>query len=280
MVLTNQIESLLIEKVLTNNDNKNFTTISAYRQYEIFWVCNPYASSEQSWYNITSKIGNNKFTISNGTNTKDIFLPDGWYADENEFNLIIQALVQGFKDIGEDVVINLNPLNNKLQFLSTTATTKRIIFSVPLNSFQESSNWILGYPNIHDMSFITETFSPDSVDLFSDGRFFIMKIQLLQFSSSSYVNEPQTLIVLSNKSVYGSFIEKSDIMFEKNLFVNTNVLNLQFNIVDGKNLPLDFTKPIYLQFQIKCYRREDSKASISGSEINPGLYLNNFAKQN
>lgn len=254
------VETILIEDIIPDSDAlPRFIPAATSRNYESFWAVNPYANTDQSWYNITSKIGNNKITLSIGNNTKDVIIPDGWYATDQSYEKILNLIINGFKEIGAEVLIEVNAETNKLNISSSDGILKKIIFSQPQNKFQESSSYILGFkPNIKEVLFTNSIVSPDSVDLFSDGRFFIIKIQLAQFGSGAFINESSSLIILTNKAVFGSFIEKADINFKKNLFVTDNLSSVTLNVVDGKGFPIYFNKPIYIRFQIDCYIRKDT----------------------
>lgn len=246
-------ETFLIEQILTPDERVRFLQTSQYRKYTKFTVKNPFASTEQCWYNISEKIGNNKITITNGDDTVDVIIDDGWYASDETFGIIIEKLKEGFTSLGETVEITLVKTTNKLKFTSASDVVKKVSFPIyPVKSPKESSNYILGCYGLSEFLFTTEFISPTSVDLFSDGRFFTMKIRLLQFGSSSYTGEPQSLITLSNKSNYGTYIERFNIMFQKELFIVDNVLSLSFDVVDGKEFPLDYSASIFLMFQIKC----------------------------
>lgn len=258
-------ESYLIELKLFDN-KPLFYTINSYRKYSTFFVVNPFACSEQSWYNISEEIGNNKFTLSSGDKETEVILRDGWYANSDSYKGILQQIVDGFKKIGEDVTIKLDNLTNKLDIKSVSDKLKGILFTKKTASSKESSNSILGF-SVDKIGFTSDVFSTKAVDLFSDGRFFLAKIRLNNFSSSSYTNEPQTLITLTNQSEFGKYIENQNITFEKNLFQTGNVLNLTFDVVDNNNLPLKIQAPITVQFQIKCYNRIDDQAVIQQNQI-------------
>lgn len=253
-------ESYLIELKIKNSDPV-FYPINAYRKYSTFFVVNPMAESEQSWFNISDTIGNNTFTLQSGEQKTNVVLQPGWYADSTSYQKIMQQIVDGFKKIGEDVNLTLDNLTNKLTFKSLSDKIKSIKFSLKNGSSKESSNALLGFLS-PDVNFTKELVSQKAVDVFSDGRFFIAKIRLNNFASSSYTGEPQTLIVLTNQSEYGKYIQSQNITFEKNLFQTGNVLNLTFDVVDNNNFPLEIQAPITLQFQIKCYNRIDQLENL------------------
>ena len=240
------------------------------RLYEIdynYYTLNTLESNKYTYYfKIPTEANSTKIKISNLDYSKElvgrfvfyqtsnrinksITIPNGWYSGIDGVNYLVEQMktLTGLTDI------TFNQFTNKLTFVNPTSDIIRLIFTKPTSSFQESSSTLYGFnlPSVV-LNKLSQTISPLEMDLYFNGRFSQIKINLLNFSNFGFINESLTLIKLIAKDKKGTLSQNQVVNFIKMLPPNIVLSNLSFQIVDNRNLLVKFNEAIDVEFLIRC----------------------------
>jgi hypothetical protein len=239
-----------IARVNYNYFNKNVVT----NKYDYFFeFTTPLQSNFRSKISIINyQKSFTPVTLSSSLSSKPkkvSLIPQGWYSGIDAVNYLISILkfVTGLNEI------TFNQFTNKLLFTNSTNEDIFLIFTIPTSIFQESSSVIFGFKDpIAVIPAASQTFSPFEMDLYFNGRFSQIKINLLNFSNFGFINESLTLIKLIAKDKKGTLSTNQFINFIKMLPPNIVLSNLSFQVVDNRNLLVQFNESIDLEFLIRC----------------------------
>lgn len=199
---------------------------------------------------------------------KIIKIPDGYYSG---LNSTVTPTQSGFMEI-------VDLINNDVDFISlggslaVNSLTYQTAFSgigyiirflknnkeTVINEVDnfESSNRLFGYYNIPEIVVNNNTIiSPNSIDLFSDGRFATINILLTSLASYGYKGETTSVISIPAINGYGTLIVETDISYNKLLPKLVTLENLLFQLVDGKNFPISLNETLNFRFEIRCYSK-------------------------
>jgi hypothetical protein len=204
----------------------------------------------------TSLIVYNKTFINGPVNyslstkfSSSLIIPDGWYSGIDGVNYLIDSL----KTLTGINTITFNPFTSKISIDNKTTEDAILFFTAPESSFQESSASIYGSPtNTFKVPKNSLTIMPLEMDLYFDGRFSQIKVNLLNFSNFGFINESLTLIKMIAKDKKGTLTQNQVVNFIKMLPPNIVLSNLSFQIVDNRNLLANFNEAIDLEFLIRC----------------------------
>ncbi len=189
------------------------------------------------------------FSSSRNNNVFDeIIIPDGYYSgitsinNSSSFNTILDIVNNdaAFQELGG--LIELDPISKKVK-----------ISGFLFIDFVGDVGRVFGFPNIYELFIDKPTISPNSIDLFSDGRFANVNIIFSSLSSMGYIGETLSLISIPASGIFGNAINVQDIAYEKLLPKSTALSTLSFRLVDNKNLPIKLTDRVYLRFEINAY---------------------------
>ena len=184
---------------------------------------------------------------------KYLTFEDGWYSGIDAINYFVDELKTLTELTTNPAKITFNQFTSKISITNPTDENIILFFTIPENAFQESSSSIYGSP---DQSFIIQrnstTTMPLPMDLYFNGRFSQIKINLLNFSNFGFINESLTLIKMIAKDKKGTLTQNQVVNFIKMLPPNIVLSNLSFQIVDNKNQLVNFNETIDLEFLIRC----------------------------
>jgi hypothetical protein len=187
--------------------------------------------------------------LSNSATTSSVTIPDGWYSGLEAISRLTTLLLT---ILPTGSTITFDKFTNKLTFFVPSSLF--INFTTKTNIFNESSSLLFGFTlNSYFFTAGSTTISPVEVDLFYNGRFSQIKVNLLNFSNYGFIGESLTLIKLIAQQFKGTLSTNYLQQFRKTLPHNQILSNISLQLVDGNNNPITCNEPIDVNFLIECY---------------------------
>ena len=198
--------------------------------------------------------------LSDTLDSSLVNISDGWYADNSSWNYISKLISDTFNILAENkfiLKITKNE-NNGLVTFSSTNTDPNLEYSLTFSKkdgFRPGNGVIFGFSEeTEEILFDSFLISPFTADLTWGRRFSLIIINLASFGGAGYVNEPNSLIYLTNKARWGDENEVEDIFFSKEFPYGLNLTTLNIYVTDGDGYNIALNDDIYLQFQIQPYK--------------------------
>ena len=253
---TFKIKDVIFEESTLDMEN-NTEIILPEGNYDSFLISNVEVKTKQTWYNVSDQLNNNKIKLVHfkqpNQRTTDVVLESRWYNHSDLSDIIYRKVMEGFKSIDADVIIELTSSNSpgdkgKVFFDNKSQYNIKLIFSdnsSPSHSYNDitCANLFGCRGNMLTIPARNKVTSQHPPDIDYDRRFSSVKISI---NGKDFVRIPTSQQKYKG-DVCGCFSSKQ-VSAERNEV-------LTFKVSDNHGNDLYFEKPILIKFKIECMDR-------------------------